>query len=68
MFSSLQSGDSFFEVACGHGFNQLLTAEILKEEMNITDLNIYGIEYVPSSVDAANQILNVALEQLGSQL
>lgn len=68
MFSSLQSGDSFFEVACGRGFNQLLTAEILKEEMNITDLNIYGIEYVPSSVDAANQILNVALEPLGSQL
>ena len=68
MFKSLRSGDSICEVACGRGFNLLLTAEVLKEDLGIDNLNIYGIEYVLSSVDIANQVLEMALAPIGSRL
>ena len=67
MFKSLRPGDSLFEVACGIGFNLLLTIEILKE-IGIEDINVYGIDYVQSSVDLANQILETALPPLKSNL
>lgn len=34
-----------------------MTIEILKESKNITNLQAYGIEYVPSSTKDANHIL-----------
>jgi len=68
MFSSLKSGDSIFESACGRGFNLLMTVEILKEELGIENLNVYGIEYIESSVKVGNQVLETALEPIGSQI
>ena len=58
MFKSRRSGVSIFEVACVRGFNLLLTAEVLKEDLGIDNLNIYGIEYVQSSVDIAKIYLD----------
>jgi hypothetical protein len=68
MFKSLRSGDIIFEVACGRSFNLLLPAELLKEDLGVDNLNIYGIEYVQSSVDIDNQVLKTALEPIGSRL
>ena len=68
MFKYRRSGVSIFEVACVRGFNLLLTAEVLKEDLGIDNLNIYGIEYVQSSVDIDNQVLKTALEPIGSRL
>ena len=67
MFKSLRPGDSLFEVACGIGFNLLMTVEILKE-IGIEDINVYGIDYVQSSVDLANQILEISLPPIKSNL
>lgn len=68
MFSSLESGDTIFESACGRGFNLLMTVEILKEELGIENISVYGIDYVESSVLLANEILSTALKPIGSQL
>ena len=68
MFSSLESGDTIFESACGRGFNLLMTVEILKEELGIENISVYGIDYVESSVLLANEILSTALKAIGSQL
>ncbi len=68
MFGSLKDGDTIFESACGRGLNLLMTAELLKEELDIKNLNVYGIEYVQSSVEIANQVLSIALPPLGSKL
>ena len=68
MFKSLKPGDTIFESACGRGFNLLMTAEVLKEEYGIDGLNMYGIEYVQSSADVANHVLDLTLPPLGSSL
>jgi hypothetical protein len=53
----LENGSSIYESACGIGLNLLMTLEIL-EEYGITDLVVYGNEYVPESADKANWILS----------
>jgi len=50
-FSSLQSGDLLYESACGEGFNLALTLQVLHEYHNITDLVVYGNDYIPNSVE-----------------
>lgn len=65
-FTSLQSGDSIFESACGIGLNLVLTVDILKESANIENLQLYGIEYVTQSVTYANSILTQVLPQIGN--
>ena len=52
---NVNSGDIIYESACGIGFNLLMTAEIL-QEYNITNLTIYGNDYVHESVYLANRI------------
>lgn len=67
-FTSLQSGDSIFESACGKGINLLFTLELLKENLGIENLNVYGIEYREDAAVIANGMLRRALPGIGSQL
>lgn len=67
-FGSLKSGESLFESACGGGLNLLVTVDILKSQLGIQNLKVYGIDYVESSVQKANEILSNILPQLGSKL
>jgi SAM-dependent methyltransferase len=50
---NLQSGDSIYESGCGTGMNLLLTTQILAEH-NISDIHVYGNDYLKASVDTAN--------------
>jgi len=52
---NLKTGDSVYESACGSGLNLLLTTEIAAE-FGITNLSIYGNDYVPESVALANNV------------
>mmetsp|Transcript_29986 Transcript_29986/g.72753 ORF Transcript_29986/g.72753 Transcript_29986/m.72753 type:complete len:442 (-) Transcript_29986:1459-2784(-) len=53
----LKNGSSIYESACGIGLNLLMTLEIL-EEYGITDIVMFGNEYVAESADKANWILS----------
>jgi len=55
-FGELQSGSTVYESACGIGLNLRMTLEILEEQNGITDLVVYGNEYLDSSVKVANAI------------
>jgi hypothetical protein len=65
-FSTLKSGETIFESGCGSGLNLLMTVETLKECANIDHLQVYGIEYVKSSVEEANLVLDQLLPQVGN--
>jgi hypothetical protein len=52
---NVQSGDSIYESACGTGINLLLTSQLLSEH-GISNLKVYGNDYLDASVDAANRI------------
>ena len=52
-FSELKSGDIIYESACGIGMNLFMTLEILYEVLGITNITIYGNDYVPESVQVA---------------
>ena len=52
---NLKSGDSIYESACGNGLNLLVTTEVLLEN-NITNITIYGNDYLESSIALANII------------
>lgn len=68
MFKSLKAGDSLIEIGCGRGFNLLMTLEILKEEHDIDNIHVYGVEYVGTSVQVANKVLQYTLPPIGSSL
>jgi hypothetical protein len=57
----LKNGDSIYESACGLGLNLLATLEILQEQGNLTNLTVYGNEYLVESVTHASQLLDVLL-------
>ena len=59
---NLQNGDSIYESACGIGLNLYLTLEILQEEGGISDVTVYGNEYLQESVDKANMFLETLLD------
>ena len=46
--------------------NLLMTIEILNESQNITNLQAYGVEYIPSSTTSANHILERLLPDVGN--
>lgn len=64
-FSSLKSGDSIFESACGKGINLLFTVELLKEHLGIENLHVSGIEYRQDAAVIANSMLRTALPIVG---
>ena len=56
---NLKSGQSIYESACGIGLNLYMTLEIL-QDAGITNLVVYGNEYIPVSADKANYIFDHA--------
>lgn len=57
-FSNLQSGDLIYESACGMGFNLAMTLQILEETRNVTNLTVYGNDYLGNSVTLANRLFD----------
>jgi hypothetical protein len=55
---NLESGDTIFESACGIGLNLFMTLEILYEEKGITDIVVYGNEYLKVSAAKANAVVD----------
>jgi SAM-dependent methyltransferase len=54
---NLQSGSSIYESACGIGLNLALTLEVLYESLGISDLVVYGNDFVKDSIVVANALL-----------
>jgi hypothetical protein len=59
MFRDLKDGAAIYESACGIGLNMYMTLEILEQEFGLTNIAVYGNEYVPESVDIAREVWNV---------
>ena len=57
--TNIKSGQSIYESACGIGLNLYMTLEIL-QDFGITDLKVYGNEYLPSSTQKANVVFDHA--------
>ena len=59
-FSQLKDGDSIYESACGIGLNMFMTLETLKETQSEMPRNLvlYGNDYVSSSAEVANRLLD----------
>jgi len=53
----LKNGDKLYESACGVGLNLIMTLEILAEQ-NITNIEVYGNDYLEKSVQSANYYLS----------
>lgn len=53
----LKSGMHIYESACGIGLNLYMTLEILKEFGGISDITVYGNEYVKESAEKAAQLV-----------
>jgi SAM-dependent methyltransferase len=51
----LKSGGTIYESACGVGLTLYVILELLQEHYNITNLEVYGNEYIPADVVTANQ-------------
>lgn len=56
---NIKSGGSIYESACGIGLNLYMSLEIL-EDAGITDLVVYGNEYLPFSTEKANIVFDNA--------
>ncbi|CAB9498022.1 expressed unknown protein [Seminavis robusta] len=63
---NLKDGDSIYESACGIGLNLIMTLEILQEVKGVNNLMVYGNEYIPSSANASNRILDSLLPNLNA--
>lgn len=61
---NLKDGDSIFESACGIGLNLLLTLEVVHEVKQLSNVKVYGNEYIAESVDLANEVLGSMLPKL----
>jgi hypothetical protein len=63
---NLNDGDTIYESACGIGLNIIMTLEILKEVKGVSNLIVYGNEYLPSSVNTSNRVLESLLPPLNA--
>jgi len=54
----LHNGDSIYESASGVGMNLLLTLEIMAEVQNVSNLVVYGNDYIAQSAALANALLD----------
>lgn len=54
---NLKSGDRIFESACGLGLNLYMTLEILQEEAGISNITVFGNEYLEANAIQANRVL-----------
>lgn len=55
---NIDTGGSIYESACGIGMNLIMTLEIMKEYAGITDVKVYGNDYLSSSTSKANFVLD----------
>mmetsp|Transcript_12838 Transcript_12838/g.16824 ORF Transcript_12838/g.16824 Transcript_12838/m.16824 type:complete len:315 (-) Transcript_12838:626-1570(-) len=60
-FIDLKDGDTIYESACGVGMNLLLTLEIVKEVKNVSNIVVYGNDYVARSAEIANALMDGGL-------
>lgn len=63
---NLKDGNRIYESACGIGLNIIMTLEILQEVKGVTNLIVYGNEYIPSSANTSNKILDALLPPLNA--
>ena len=63
---NLKDGDTIYESACGIGLNLVMTMEILQEVKGVNNIIVYGNEYIPSSANTSNKILDALLPQLNA--
>ena len=57
-FKDLKSNDILYESASGIGMNLYMTLEILQQVSGITNITIYGNDYVSRSVQISNDIFS----------
>lgn len=55
--NELQSGAKIYESACGIGLNLFMTMEVLAE-LGVTNVEVYGNEFMAESVEMANAVLD----------
>jgi hypothetical protein len=55
-FKDIKSNDIIYESACGIGMNLYMTLEIIQHVLGVTNITIYGNDYVPQSVQIAQSI------------
>jgi len=63
---NLKDGDTIYESACGIGLNLIMTLEILQEVKGVNNLIVYGNEYIESSANTSNKLLEALLPQLNA--
>ena len=63
---NLNDGDTIFESACGIGLNLVLTLEAIKEAKDLSNITVFGNEYIADSVILANKLLGTLLPQLNA--
>jgi SAM-dependent methyltransferase len=56
-YLDLKDGDHIYESACGIGLNLVMTLEILNEVKGLTNIVVYGNEYMKESVDVAHMLM-----------
>ncbi|KAL7566470.1 hypothetical protein ACA910_000946 [Epithemia clementina (nom. ined.)] len=61
----LASGDTIFESASGLGLNLVMTLQILAETKDISNVVVYGNDYVVESVVSANRLMNLGILPAG---
>ena len=60
--SNVKPGDKIFESAAGIGLNLFMALEVIQEETGISDITIYGNEYLEKSAQRANILLGALLD------
>jgi len=66
-FAELKDGDTIYESASGLGLNLVMTLEILHEMKNVSNLVVYGNEYVAESVKTSNRLMEEGILPAGGR-
>lgn len=66
--NNLKNGDIIYESAIGIGLNVFLTLEAIQEVKELTDIKVFGNEYIAESVTLANKLLGTILPQVNASL
>ena len=63
----LKPGSAIYESASGLGLNLYMTLEILQEQANITDITVYGNEYLEENAERSKTILQTLIDNQETQ-
>ena len=61
--ANVKPGDKIFESAAGIGLNLFMALEVIQEETGISDITVYGNEYLEKSAHRANVQLGALLDE-----